>query len=137
MRILTWAYENCANQTYIGPRYYIEHDSEPISVRLHAGIAPTLDDAEVDILVDGVTIFADRTVAPIRTSGTPYTYTPSTTAVLCMGDNYEDSAEDFKDPLVILAGSWVWCVPKKDGGGKDFSVHLVLSELNEPEEDSE
>lgn len=133
MRVLTWEVKNVASQKYLGPRYYMDADYALSAMHIHAGVAPTDDDAEFDILVDSSTIFSDRTVAPGRRTDRAYTYTATTTALLSKGDNYEADAEDFRSDAVIEKGSWVWCKPIKDGAGRDFSIHLVLEEIGEPE----
>ncbi len=137
MRILTWEVKGVASQDYLGPRYYMDADYKPLAIRIHAGKAPTDDDAEFDILVDNSTILEDRTVDPGRRTDRAYTYTATTTVVLSKGDNYEIDAEDFSPDAVIEQGSWVWCKPIKDGAGRDFSIHLVLEELSESDEEPE
>ena len=134
-RILTWTAESVrGNETRIGPTYYIEADYHPLAVRIHAEVAPTIYDAEFDILVDGVSLFANRTVDPGILAHTPYTYTPTKTAVLCMADTEEVDAEDFADAVVIEEGSWVYCVPKVGTNGKNYSIHLELERISEPDE---
>jgi hypothetical protein len=86
-----------ADGSRIGPRYYISGDCAPVAVRIDAERAPSDADLEVDILVDGATIFDDRAPTSILTYGNPasFHHVSKTTAILPKGDNTETDAEDF------------------------------------------
>ena len=60
-RILTWsALTSEGNILTMLPRYYMEADYAPIAVRTYVEVPPHNDDAEFDIFVDDVSIFANR-----------------------------------------------------------------------------
>ena len=134
-RVLTWtAAKLNGDGNRIGPTYYVEADYQPVAVRVYAEEAPTDRDAEFDILIDGVSMFGDRTVDPGHIAHTAYTYTPATGALLIQTDTEEVDAEDFTDTVVIEEGSWVYCVPKVGTNGKNYSVHLELERISEEDE---
>jgi hypothetical protein len=62
-RILTWYFGDTAQ-----PSYYMEKDYVPVNVRLHAVTAPAVDELEVDITDDGVSIFANQSRTVTSTS---------------------------------------------------------------------
>ena len=131
-RTLTWHSSKVRKGGKIGPTYYISADYQPVAVRMYAVTGPVTADAEVNILVDGVSILSNRTQSqlsaltkPPLTSGPP-----KTTAMIPKGDNYESNAEDLiGDP--IEEGSWVHCELVEDGGCENLSVHLDLAGLGE------
>ena len=135
-RVLTWnALKSDGNLYSIGATYYIEADYEPVAVRIYAEVAPDVEDAEFNIYDDGTTIFGDRsssTYYPM--GGIEIQATPVTTILLMKGENNEVIAEDFKAGLLIEEGSWISCNLIKDGGGKNFTVHLELSKVSEDDE---
>lgn len=142
-RILTWHLpSHYIPNERIGPAYYMEADYTPIAVRINAEIAPRTHDAEFDIKDDGVSILANRAsnfVTPTIVSGTKtgdvVSSDPSkTTAILPMGDNGEDAAEDFNNDIIEL-GSWITCTALETGAGKNFTVHLELEKVSEEMEE--
>ena len=140
-RILTWnALDFTGNLLSIGATYYIDADYEPVAVRIYCEQAPDYEDAEFNIYDDGETIFADRSSPTIEaTSGGHQSFDASTTdastnLTLAEGENESVDAEDFKEGLLIEEGSWVSCNLIKDGGGKNFSVHLELRQISESDE---
>lgn len=135
-RILTWStLTSEGNILTVLPRYYMEADYAPIAVRTWVEVPPHNDDAEFDIYVDDVSIFADRSSNTMYQHGGVQTYaTAVTKQVIDDGESEQVDAEDFKNELVIEQGSWVTCRLIKDGGGKNFSIHLELRELDEEEE---
>jgi len=137
-RILTWstqsapAYYSGESQYTILPRYYMEADYAPIAVRTYVQVPPSSEDAEFDIYVDGVSIFANRASNTVYEQGGVQTYaTAITKQIIDDGESEQVDAEDFRNELVIEQGSWVSCRLIKDGGGQNFSIHLELSELDE------
>ena len=120
----------------IGPTYFIEADYEPLKVRMYAERAPTDGDVEVDILVDGTTIFNNRKTVYQKSYGDSTTFhqIASTTAVLPKGEHYEEDAEDFKANALIAEGSWVHCVLKALNGAKNITVQMELERISEPDE---
>ena len=138
-RILTWnALSSNGNQLTIGATYYMEADYAPIAVRTYVEIPPNAEDAEFDIYVDGVSIFANRASHTYYERGGVQTYAAAITKqIIDDGEKEQVDAEDFRNELVIEQGSWVTCSLIKDGGGKNFSIHLELREFNEEEEESE
>ncbi len=60
-KTLTWIIpEKVRDGTRQGGTFYIEEDYDKLAVRIHARVAPSLGDLEVDIMDDGVSIFNDR-----------------------------------------------------------------------------
>ena len=135
-RILTWnTLTSEGNILTIGATYYIEADYAPIAVRTYVEKPPNEEDAEFDIYVDDVSIFADRSSDTMYQHGGVQTYAAAITKqIIDDGESEQVDAEDFKNELVIEQGSWVTCRLIKDGGGKNFSIHLELRELDEEEE---
>lgn len=114
LRVLTWHIpDSPVGEGSQGPRYYILADSEPLRLQIYAEIAPQGDSLKVDILNDGETIMSDYY------------------AVLPEGMNSDDAAEDFVNPCVIQAGSWVYLDVIEMSNAKNVSVHLVLESLEE------
>lgn len=151
-RILTWHLTDWrGGDERMGPSYYMEADYVPVAVRINAETAPHIEDAVFDIKDDGVSIFANRAVTYTRilssskpafvngmtvTSGHEVTTDPAkTTAVLSLGDNNETAAEEFKEDLLIEAGSWISCNVLATGEGRNFSVHLELMRVSEEQEE--
>ena len=141
MRILTFhSSEKMRSGDRIGPTYYMNADYQPTAVRIHAETAPSLSDVEVDIFVDGVSIFNDRASTYKVSSSVKGPTTTSdpvkTTAMLISGDNFEVDAEDLiGNP--IDEGSWVHCELVDDGGCENLSVHLELLSISDEDEGSE
>ncbi len=131
MRTLTWnALTDGGNKLSIGATYYIDAEYEPVAVRIYAEQAPDVEDAEFNIYDDGVTIFADRSSPTFYiTGGVETEADPVTNIVLSKGENSNDAAQDFKESLELEKGSWISCNLIKDGGGRNFSVHLELTKV--------
>ncbi len=130
-RTLTWnALSADGNKLSIGATYYIDAEYEPIAVRIYAEKAPDVEDAEFNIYDDGVTIFADRSSPTFYiTGGVETVADPVTNLVLEKGENSNDAAQDFLESLELVKGSWISCNLIKDGGGRNFSIHLELTEV--------
>ena len=132
-KVLTW---NClssgGNKYHIGPTYYMDADYIPTAVRIIAEEAPDVEDAEFDIYDDGVTIFADRAPKYLHTrTGKVESDGAKTTVLLHVDESEEVDADDFAEDTVIEEGSWVTCNCVKDGGGRNFTVHLELEKLDD------
>ncbi len=131
-RVYTWhALEAFGNKYNLGA-FYIDADFEPLAVRIKAEEAPTAEDAEFNIYVDGVTIFADTgTILTDSTSGAVTSTTVDTNVSLSKGETEEFLAGDFKPEIAIEQGSWLTCNIIKDGGGKNFSIALLLERISD------
>jgi len=132
-RVLTW---NClssnGNKYHIGATYYMEADYIPVAVRIVAEIAPNIEDAEFEIYDDGVSIFVDRAPKYRHTrTGMIESDGAITTVVLAKDESNEINEDDFTEDLVIEEGSFVSCNCVKDGGGRNFTVHLELESLEQ------
>ncbi len=130
-RVLTWhAPERTGDGLRIGPAFYMDEDYTPGAVRLQVETAGRVLDAEVDILDDGVTIFADRTTTQQVSTSTKGPTTSrgaaKTTAVLVEGDTVEEGEDSFVAGVTLLKGSWVTCKVTKYGDAKNLSVHLEM-----------
>ncbi len=131
MRTLTWnSLTDGGNKMSIGATFFIDAEYEPIAVRIYAEQAPDVEDAEFNIFDDGVTIFADRSSPTFYVTGGVETEADAVTnIVLAKGENSNDAAHDFDESLVLEKGSWISCNLIKDGGGRNFSIHLELSKV--------
>ena len=131
MRTLTWnALTDGGNKRSIGATFFIDAEYEPVAVRIYAEQAPDVEDAEFNIYADGVTIFADRSSPTFYITGGVETGADAVTnIVLEKGENSEDAAQDFTEDIVLARGSWISCNLIKDGGGRNFSIHLELTEV--------
>ncbi len=135
-RILTWnTLEAFGNKYHIGPAYYIEAGYSPVAVRLHAEVAPDIEDAEFQIYDDGVPISGDRSTPAFSIRTGTYISDAVTTIALPINSTDDELAEDFKPNLDIEKGSWITCNCVKDGGGRNFTVHLELLRISEEDED--
>lgn len=130
-RILTFHYEGVkASGDRIGSAYYLEGDYIPVAVRIHAETAPDIEDAEFEILKDGVSIMNNRnSIRYNSTTGLVTANTTSTTAVLAKGESTEIDADDFKDGEI--GDCWMTCKLSKDGGGRNFTIQLELEEISD------
>ena len=133
-RLLVFHYhETAGNEVLMAPAYYIDADYEKVAVRIHANTAPTRE-AKIDILDDGVSIFADQGQQSVHlTTGVISTLGSGTSATLAAGENSEESAEDFAEGN-IEEGSWLTCKLVNAGGGKNFTVQLELHQVSEDDE---
>ena len=133
-RLLIFHYHgSVGSEVLMAPAYYIEAEYEKVAARIYAGTAPR-QEAEIDILDDGVSIFADQgnqTVHP--TTGVISILGAGTSATLAAGENSEEAAEDFAEGN-IEQGSWITCKLVDAGGGKNFTVQLELSQVSEDDE---
>jgi hypothetical protein len=134
-RILTWHFPRGVRES---PTCYMETDYQPEAVRILAEVAPSAGDLEVDIFVNGVSIFADHSgTLPYPGTAAPFYKQPSNTWVyLLKGETEELDAEDFGSNE-LGAGSKVTCVLGGTGGAQGITVHLELSKVDEPEEVAE
>ncbi len=136
-RILAWSYEGVKGKgDRIGAACYAESDYSPIAVRIHAEQAPDYDDAEFEILKDGVSIMKNRVNTSYNAYGVVIPNPATTTVVLAKGETSEENAEDFASDL-IESGTWLTCKLDKDGGGRNFTIQLVLESDSDDEDDSE
>ena len=109
----------------LGSAFYIEETCKPTTASVYAVRAPT-NDALIDVLDDGVSIFNNRTLTHQNTTtGADLTGTAVTGAVLPAGTNSEEDAEDFLDSD-IEAGSWLTCNLLDSGAGSGFTMQVVL-----------
>jgi len=133
-RLLVFHYhETSGNEVRMAPSaYYMDGEYNKVSVRIYAENAPVRD-AKIDIFDDGVSIFNDRSNRAFNfATGVVIPKTAETYAVLAVGQNSEDVAEDFNDTL-IAKESWVYCNLVDAGGGKNFTVQLELHQVSEDE----
>ncbi len=134
-RILNWHLFRRQGETQIGPAYFLEDDEmEPVAVRIHAGKAPTTEDAEFEIYADGVSIMNNRmvnTIVPL--TGIETAVAPKTTIVLPKGDTTNEIAEDFNN-TPLAEGSWLTCNVVTTGEGQDFTIQLELNRLTDLDE---
>ena len=130
-RVLVWHHEGKirGDESRIGPTYCLDADYEPVGVRIHAETAPNLEDAEFDIKVDDVSILTNRTPDRSVPVGRVGEITYTTTVLLPRGQNYEESAEDFRKEVLLAKDSWVSCVPTNGGNGKNFTISLELDKV--------
>lgn len=136
-RILTFSAKRCdGDPTVMLPAYYIETDLSPVAVRIYAVDAPDVTEAEFEIYDDGVSIMNDKSFSLETYQANTSTYSGTHEIFLGKGENSEEMAEDFNDN-VMEHGSWITCVMKKDGGGKNFTVILELAKVSESGEDEE
>ncbi len=136
-RILTWHYEGVKGKgDRIGAAFYAESDYTPIAVRIHAEQAPDYDDAGFEILKDGVSIMNNRDNISYNVYGVVISNTTTTTVVLAKGETSEENAEDFASDL-IESGTWLTCKLDKDGGGRTFTIQLILESDSDEEDESE
>ena len=137
-RYLTFHFHGTTgNEARMSPSaYYVESNYTPVAVRIYAETAPTRD-AKFDIFDDGVSIFNNRTPYQQNlTTGVVLTGAPVTACVLPIGQNTEESAEDFSASLIEV-GSWVYCNILDSGGGKNFTVQLELYSQAEEQDEEE
>ncbi len=136
-RILTWSVKRCdGNPTTILPAYYMESEYTPTAVRIYAETAPTVDDAEFEILDDGVSIMNDHQYSYSTYAANTAVYTGVYTIHLPINSTVDEMAEDFREE-VIAAGSWVTCQIRQDGGGKNFTIQMELDKVSESDEDTD
>lgn len=141
-RILSWSTLSAeGNLWHLPPAYYIDGDYEKVAVRINAEQAPSVEEAEFNIYADRVSIFSDHSsittrVAPTKGQAAVVDGVEDTSITLSVNDTSEVMAENFSD-APIESGSWVTCNCIKDGGGRNFSIHLELKSLFEDEEESE
>jgi hypothetical protein len=124
---LTWHFPTGARES---PAYYLNRVFDLVGVRIHSAVAPA-SDLEVDILEEGVSIFADHAgAAPYPGTAFPYyPRTPNTWAVLLRGETEELDAEDFRK--TDIGPGWVTCIVGQDGGASNFTVQLDLEKVDE------
>ena len=135
--ILTWHYEDIrAAGDRVGAAYYISGDYSPIAVRIHAEKAPDVEDAEFEILKDGVSIMNDRGAIVHDIYGIVQSRTVNTTVVLAKGATTDEAADDFKNET-IESGSWLTCTLNKDGGGNNFTIQCELAQIEDEDDQSE
>lgn len=130
-RILTFGphLETVDGVTTLGSAFYIGVDSRAILASLYALRTPT-NDALIDVLDDGASIFNNRTLFRIDgTTGVDLTGDVVTGAVLPAGTNSEPNAEDFPDEE-IAAGSWLTCRLLESGAGSGFTLQVTLSSID-------
>lgn len=131
-RLLTFHEKDVVGNTRIGPTFYIDADSEPVAVRIHAEHVTSDGELKVDIFDDGVSIFANHAASYEQsgsTKGPTIKYdTADTTVSLATGENTEDMAEDFTGDT-IEEGSWVHCEVTDLKGGRNVSIHLELQPI--------
>jgi len=134
MNILTF-YEKdiVGNDTRIGSAYYMEADCEPIAVRIDAEHAPVNGDLEIDIFVDGVSIFPDHAAsyqqAYDKVGPTVIHDTVTTTVALTIDQNQSELVGNDFDTAVLEEGSWVTCKVMESGSARNITVQLVTEEL--------
>jgi hypothetical protein len=116
--------------------YYLADEFELVAVRIHADGAPT-SDLEVDILDEGVSIFADHSgMLPYPGTAAPfYRQTPNTWATLLAGETEELDAEDFRKE--DIGPGWVTLKIGSDGGASNVTVQLDLERVSDDGEVSE
>lgn len=133
-RILTWNFHRrTGNDEQNVPAYFMESDYEPTGLRIHAGTAPSLEDAEFDILDDGASIFVDRGVGLLDSTSGQTEFVSQTTVQLGKGETEEQDADEFNN-TPIAAGSWLTLDVVKDGAGRNFTVQLELDKVSDDSE---
>jgi hypothetical protein len=130
MKILTFHSEQHGAGRF-GAAYYLESAYSPEAVRIHAEVAPN-SDAEFEILKDGVSIMNNRDFIRRDSYGRITSNTTSTTVVLTKGETSAESADDFINQT-LDAESWITCKLVDHGGGRNFTIQLELSEVEEDE----
>jgi len=128
-KVLTWsALSSGGNKYHLAPTYYMDADYTPVAVRIIAEEAPDVTDAEFEIYDDGVSIFVDRSPKYPHPTGSGKVESDGaiTTVVLAKDESNEINEDDFVRDLTIEEGSLVSCNCVKDGGGRNFSIHLEL-----------
>jgi hypothetical protein len=136
-RILTWqCFQANGNKYHIGPTYYLEADYAPLAVRIVAEHAPDVDDAQFNIYDDGTSIFVDNAHVYRHTrTGQIESDGAETEIPLHKDESSEPYAEDFIEDSILEQGSWISCNIIKDGGGRNFTVHLELEKQTDTQED--
>ncbi len=130
-RVLTWqTLEAFGNKFNLGA-FYMEGAYAAVAVRLKAEDAPDVEAAEFNIYADGVSIFSDSGSTLRNTLGTITASEVDTNIRLQKGDDENADAESFRPNLLIGEGSWITCNCIKDGGGRNFSIHLELEKVEE------
>lgn len=127
---LTWHFPGRGQRE--APAYYLADGFELVAVRIRAEQAPIQVDFEVDILEEGVSIFADSDVAFQSMGTTPYHKDSTSTYVkLVKGDSIELDAENFRKDEI--GPGWVTCVIGSDGGASNVTVQLDIEAPEEPD----
>jgi hypothetical protein len=128
-RILTWSCKRCdGNPTVMLPAYYLEKDFDPVAVRIRAESAPTASEAVFEIYADGVPIMNDYSFSYSDYIIDTQHYSGNYDFTLTKTETTDDMADDFNGNS-LEAGTWVTCVIKEDGSGKNFTVQLELDEV--------
>jgi hypothetical protein len=113
------------------PAYYLVGDYEVNSVHIHASTAPKRD-AQFRLLADGVSIIENRTVRTWNpTTGVETTGADRDYVELSADKESEEYLDNFD---VKTISGWITCNCKDSGDGKDFTVVLDVSPLDEAQE---
>jgi hypothetical protein len=126
---LTWHFQRGERRF---ASYYLDKDYRPVAARIYAEGAPT-SDFEVDILAEGVSIFADTVGASQSHGTTPGHENPASTyARLLPGENTETDADNFCTEDI---SGWLTLQVGSDGGASNVSVQLDLERVSEEDEE--
>ena len=132
-KILTFHDSEKQSAGRLGAAYYLETDYAPVALRIHAEQTPHTGDAEFEILRDGVTIMNNRERLRRNISGVITSNAIKTTVVLSKSESDAEFADDFIGET-LEADGWITCKLVTNGGGKNFSVQLELSDESESED---
>jgi hypothetical protein len=137
-RVLTWSFNRFPEGGILTPAYYMEADYAPLAVRTHALSVPKVNDAEFDIMVDGVSIFVDRDESEDKTNvNYQIQHVPDTSIPLSPNDGDDAMADNFRDDLTLEEGSWVTCKVVTDSGARNVTIQFELQAVSESDEESE
>jgi hypothetical protein len=132
MERLTWHFPTGQREA---PAYYLADAYDLVAVRIHAAKTPARE-LEVDILEDGVSIFADTAQSHAATATTRYRKdAPSTWVTLVGDDAAELDAENFRKD--DIGPGWITALLGQDGGASNFTVQLEIEKVADEGEVSE
>lgn len=129
-RHLTWLYDSVRGTgSQVGPAYFIEHDCIPVAVRIHSEVAPDVEDAEFEILRDGVSVMNNRdSIQYNETTGKVISDTSTTSVVLAKGCTSADYDSDFSSDMIV-GEAWLTCTLVKDGSGRYITIDMEVQEV--------
>ena len=115
------------------PAYYLEEEYSITALHIHADKAPGRV-AKFGVYQDGVSIVSNKTIRTWnQLTGVENTGADDKTVELSADTNSEEYIDDLNSET-IGGGTWITCTCEDSGDGKDFTVVLDVSPVDETQD---